>query len=111
MSNWKSFKRGRRTFVGTLGYICSRMFVFPVQYRFHGLISKHLDSTSTTFQPFFLDFAKAHSLATHFFIRMWGESGAAADDFTRVAALVRSQCVGVIFCESFSNADHDNVTG
>ncbi|KAK0202694.1 ELMO/CED-12 family-domain-containing protein [Desarmillaria ectypa] len=48
-------------------------------------------STSTTFQPFFLDFAKAHSLATHFFIRMWGESGAAADDFTRVAALVRSQ--------------------
>ncbi|KAK0189031.1 ELMO/CED-12 family-domain-containing protein [Armillaria mellea] len=48
-------------------------------------------STSTTFQPFFLDFAKAHSLATHFFIRMWGESGAAAGDFTRVAALVRSQ--------------------
>ncbi|KAH9479433.1 Engulfment and cell motility protein 1 [Psilocybe cubensis] len=48
-------------------------------------------STSTTFQPFFLDFPKVHALATHFFIRMWSESGAAADDFTRVAALVRSQ--------------------
>ncbi|KAJ7066643.1 ELMO/CED-12 family-domain-containing protein [Mycena amicta] len=48
-------------------------------------------STSTTFQPFFLDFYKVHSLATHFFIRMWSESGASTDDFTRVAALVRSQ--------------------
>ncbi|KAJ7612462.1 ELMO/CED-12 family-domain-containing protein [Mycena polygramma] len=48
-------------------------------------------STSTTFQPFFLDFYKVHSLATHFFIRMWSESGAASGDFTRVAALVRSQ--------------------
>ncbi|KAJ7760596.1 ELMO/CED-12 family-domain-containing protein [Mycena metata] len=48
-------------------------------------------STSTTFQPFFLDFYKVHSLATHFFIRMWSESGAAYGDFTRVAALVRSQ--------------------
>ncbi|KAF8916264.1 ELMO/CED-12 family-domain-containing protein [Mucidula mucida] len=48
-------------------------------------------STSTTFQPFFMDFAKVHSLATHFFIRMWSESGAAAEDFTRVVALVRSQ--------------------
>jgi engulfment and cell motility protein 1 len=49
------------------------------------------DSTSTTFQPFFLDFPKVHSLATHFFIRMWSESGAATGDFTRVVALVRSQ--------------------
>ncbi|KAJ3510838.1 hypothetical protein NLJ89_g4449 [Agrocybe chaxingu] len=48
-------------------------------------------STSTTFQPFFLDFHKVHSLATHFFMRMWSESGAATDDFTRVVALVRSQ--------------------
>ncbi|KAF5350216.1 hypothetical protein D9758_007797 [Tetrapyrgos nigripes] len=48
-------------------------------------------STSTTFQPFFLDFNKVHGLATTFFIRMWGESGAARDDFTRVAALIRSQ--------------------
>ncbi|KAF8906223.1 ELMO/CED-12 family-domain-containing protein [Gymnopilus junonius] len=48
-------------------------------------------STSTTFQPFFLDYYKVHFLATQFFIRMWSESGAASDDFTRVAALVRSQ--------------------
>ncbi|KAF5383550.1 hypothetical protein D9615_003536 [Tricholomella constricta] len=48
-------------------------------------------STSTTFQPFFLDFYKVHSLATHFFLRMWTESGAASGDFTRVVALVRSQ--------------------
>ncbi|KAF8892151.1 ELMO/CED-12 family-domain-containing protein [Infundibulicybe gibba] len=48
-------------------------------------------STSTTFQPFFLDFYKVHSLATHFFLRMWSESGAAFGDFPRVAALVRSQ--------------------
>ncbi|TFK39866.1 ELMO/CED-12 family-domain-containing protein [Crucibulum laeve] len=48
-------------------------------------------STSTTFQPFFLDFFKVHSLATHFFLRMWSESGAAYGDFTRVAALVQSQ--------------------
>lgn len=48
-------------------------------------------STSTTFQPFFLDFYRVHSLATHFFLRMWSESGAAQGDFTRVVALVRSQ--------------------
>ncbi|TFK29729.1 hypothetical protein FA15DRAFT_699984 [Coprinopsis marcescibilis] len=48
-------------------------------------------STSTTFQPFFLDFQRVHSQATRFFLRMWAESGAATEDFTRVAALVRSQ--------------------
>ncbi|KAL0953838.1 hypothetical protein HGRIS_005016 [Hohenbuehelia grisea] len=48
-------------------------------------------STSTTFQPFFLDFYKVHTLATHFFLRMWSESGAAFGDFDRVVALVRSQ--------------------
>ncbi|KAF8239268.1 hypothetical protein L208DRAFT_1238269 [Tricholoma matsutake] len=48
-------------------------------------------STSTTFQPFFLDFYKVHALTTHFFLRMWSESGSATDDFTRVVALVRSQ--------------------
>ncbi|KAJ8695248.1 hypothetical protein PTI98_007857 [Pleurotus ostreatus] len=48
-------------------------------------------STSTTFQPFFLDFYRVHTLATQFFLRMWGESGAATGDFTRVVALVRSQ--------------------
>ncbi|KAL1733972.1 ELMO/CED-12 family-domain-containing protein [Schizophyllum commune] len=54
-------------------------------------------STSTAFQPFFLDFARVHALATQFFIRMWTESGAATDsnasrdDFNRIVALVRSQ--------------------
>lgn len=57
------------------------------------LSSPAIDSTSTTFQPFFLDFHKVHALATHFFLRMWGDSGAAFDDFTRVVALVRSQYV------------------
>lgn len=58
-----------------------------------------LDSTSTTFQPFFLDFYKVHGLATHFFLRMWSESGAASGDFTRVVALVRSQYVCQIFSQ------------
>jgi len=48
-------------------------------------------STSTTFQPFFLNFLKVHALALNFFLRMWSESGAAADDFPRVVALTRSQ--------------------
>ncbi|CAK5267685.1 unnamed protein product [Mycena citricolor] len=48
-------------------------------------------STSIAFQPFFLDFYRVHALATRFFIRMWSDSGAAAGDFARVAALVRSQ--------------------
>lgn len=49
------------------------------------------DSTSTTFQPFFLNFYRVHALATHFFLRMWNESAATRGDFPRVAALVRSQ--------------------
>ncbi|KAI0330931.1 hypothetical protein GY45DRAFT_1370414 [Cubamyces sp. BRFM 1775] len=48
-------------------------------------------STSTTFQPFFLNFHKVHSLALHFFLRMWNESGASTDDFPRLVALTRSQ--------------------
>ncbi|KAF8623031.1 hypothetical protein AX15_006543 [Amanita polypyramis BW_CC] len=48
-------------------------------------------ATSTTFQPFLLDFYKVHSLATHLFLRIWAESGAVAGDFNRVVALVRSQ--------------------
>ena len=56
-------------------------------------MSSTIDSTSTTFQPFFLDFYRVHCLATQFFIRMWSESGAASGDFTRVVALVRSQYV------------------
>lgn len=48
-------------------------------------------STSTTFQPFFLDFHKVHSLALQFFLRMWNESGSSVEDFTRIVALTRSQ--------------------
>lgn len=48
-------------------------------------------ATSPTFQPFFLNFYKVHALATNFFLRMWNESGAALNDFSRVSALVRSQ--------------------
>ncbi|KAI0923725.1 hypothetical protein AcV5_009196 [Taiwanofungus camphoratus] len=48
-------------------------------------------STSTTFQPFFLNFYKVHGLATHFFLRMWNESGASRGDFPRLVALTRSQ--------------------
>ncbi|GBE86653.1 hypothetical protein SCP_0905330 [Sparassis crispa] len=48
-------------------------------------------STSTTFQPFFLNLYKVHALATHFFLRMWNESGASRGDFPRLVALTRSQ--------------------
>ncbi|EJF64399.1 hypothetical protein DICSQDRAFT_54246 [Dichomitus squalens LYAD-421 SS1] len=48
-------------------------------------------STSTTFQPFFLNFYKVHSLALQFFLRMWNESGASIGDFPRLVALTRSQ--------------------
>jgi hypothetical protein len=51
------------------------------------------DSTSTTYQPFFLNFYRVHALATHFFLRMWNESGSAAGDFSRIVALTRSQYV------------------
>ncbi|KAJ8079518.1 hypothetical protein PM082_011105 [Marasmius tenuissimus] len=63
-------------------------------------------STSTTFQPFFLDFFKVHSLATQFFLRMWSESGSAFEDFARVAALVRSQ-VKVSLREEDQRAWHE----
>ncbi|KAK6992173.1 ELMO/CED-12 family-domain-containing protein, partial [Favolaschia claudopus] len=67
-------------------------------------------STSTTFQPFFLDFYKVHSLATHFFIRMWGDSGAASGDFSRVSALVRSQAKVALRSENvrpWHEVEHD----
>ncbi|KAN0062511.1 hypothetical protein ACQY0O_005042 [Thecaphora frezii] len=48
-------------------------------------------TTSTAFLPFLLFFKKVHHLALRFFLRMWTESGAAASDFNRVSALVRSQ--------------------
>ncbi|SPO30783.1 related to Engulfment and cell motility gene 1 protein [Ustilago trichophora] len=48
-------------------------------------------TTSTSYLPFLLSFSKVHHLALRFFLRMWNESGAAASDFPRVSALVRSQ--------------------
>ena len=54
------------------------------------------DTTSTAFQPLLLEFYNVHSLATHFFLRMWAESGAAVGDFNRVVALVRSQYVSLV---------------
>ncbi|KAK0555177.1 hypothetical protein OC846_001057 [Tilletia horrida] len=48
-------------------------------------------TSSTEFMPFLLSFHKVHNLALHFFLRMWNDSGAAASDFSRVSALVRSQ--------------------
>ncbi|SNX87145.1 related to Engulfment and cell motility gene 1 protein [Melanopsichium pennsylvanicum] len=48
-------------------------------------------TTTTTYLPFLLSFPKVHHLALRFFLRMWNESGAAASDFPRVSALVRSQ--------------------
>ncbi|KAG5724910.1 Engulfment and cell motility protein 1 [Termitomyces sp. T112] len=67
-------------------------------------------STSTAFQPFFLDFYKVHSLATRFFLRMWTESGAATEDFTRVSALVRSQVKVALRSENvrpWHDVEHD----
>ncbi|KAG6821202.1 hypothetical protein H0H93_004023 [Arthromyces matolae] len=67
-------------------------------------------STSTAFQPFFLDFCKVHSLATRFFLRMWTESGAATEDFTRVSALVRSQIKAALRSENvrpWHEVEHD----
>jgi len=60
------------------------------------ILSDHYDiqsgySTCTRFQPCLLAFNRLHSLALRFFLRMWSESGAAASDFGRVSALVRSQ--------------------
>lgn len=48
-------------------------------------------TASTSYLPFLLSLTKVHNLALRFFLRMWNESGAAASDFSRVSALVRSQ--------------------
>ncbi|KXN92416.1 Engulfment and cell motility protein 1 [Leucoagaricus sp. SymC.cos] len=70
------------------------------------LLSEHWNifapgySTSTTFQPFFLDFFRVHFLGTRFFLRMWSESGAALGDFQRVVDLVRSQVKVALRSES-----------
>ncbi|KAG2355702.1 ELMO/CED-12 family-domain-containing protein [Suillus spraguei] len=57
----------------------------------HWMIFAPAYSTSTTYQPFFLNFYRVHALATQFFLRMWNESGSAAGDFSRIVALARSQ--------------------
>ncbi|EPQ28461.1 uncharacterized protein PFL1_03764 [Pseudozyma flocculosa PF-1] len=57
-------------------------------------------TTSTTFKPFLLFFQKVHHLALRFFLRIWNESGAAAGDFSRVSALVRSQVAHSLHDES-----------
>ncbi|GAC94933.1 hypothetical protein PHSY_002506 [Pseudozyma hubeiensis SY62] len=53
-------------------------------------------TNSTTYLPFLLSFDKVHHLVLRFFLRMWNESGAAATDFPRVSALVRSQVSEVL---------------
>jgi hypothetical protein len=100
MPDWQSIERGGRATFGTLGNFCPWLYVQALAL--FSCLGAHnnfylVDSTSTTFQPFFLDFYKVHSLATYFFLRMWSESGAAFGDFTRVVALVRSQYVLLIF--------------
>lgn len=57
-------------------------------------------SASRHFTPFLLSFARIHHLALRFFFRMWTDSGAAAADFDRVAALVRSQVKASLVDES-----------
>lgn len=97
VSDRQSLQRGRRPTLGTLVYICPRMCVQPssprLLMRVPMLIARCIDSTSTTFQPFFLNLHRVHALALHFFLRMWNESGASAHDFPRLVALTRSQCV------------------
>ena len=70
---------------------------FSLQYDLRRILTSQCrdlaDATSPVFQPFFLNFYKVHALATNFSLQMWNESGAAMGDFTRVVALVRSQCV------------------
>lgn len=48
-------------------------------------------SSAPSFQPYFLSFHRVHNLALKFFLRVWDEIGAAASDFSRVAALAQSQ--------------------
>ncbi|KDQ61372.1 hypothetical protein JAAARDRAFT_190152 [Jaapia argillacea MUCL 33604] len=63
-------------------------------------------STSTTFQPFFLNFYKVHALALKFFLHMWTESGSSVDDFPRIVALTRSQ-LHIALNEENSRAWHE----
>ncbi|KAL4078663.1 ELMO/CED-12 family-domain-containing protein [Scleroderma yunnanense] len=76
----------------------------------HWVIFAPAYSTSGAFQPFFLNFHKVHVLALHFFLRIWNESGSAADDFSRVAALTRSQIKVALQQESvkpWHEVEHD----
>lgn len=41
--------------------------------------------------PYLLRFYECHALVIQFFIRIWGESGAASGDVDRVRKLTRSQ--------------------
>ncbi|KAH7101549.1 ELMO/CED-12 family-domain-containing protein [Auriculariales sp. MPI-PUGE-AT-0066] len=60
--------------------LCDHWSIFGLSY-----------STSTQFQPFFLNFAKVHIMALRFFLRMWSESQSTVNDFQRVVMLLRSQ--------------------
>ncbi|KAG1770736.1 ELMO/CED-12 family-domain-containing protein [Suillus occidentalis] len=74
----------------------------------HWVIFAPAYSTSTTYQPFFLNFYRVHALATQFFLRMWNESGSAAGDFSRIVALARSQwrCKGKTL-KPWHEVEHD----
>lgn len=96
MSNRQGLKRGDRLALGTLGHIRSGLYVRPPlddDLCAPACSPARADSTSTTFQPFFLNFHRVHALALHFFLRMWNESGASTHDFPRLVALTRSQYV------------------
>lgn len=76
----------------------------------HWMIYAPTFSTTRTFQPFLLSFHKVHALALHFFLRMWNESGSAADDFSRIVALTRSQIKVALQSEStkqWHEVEHD----
>ncbi|KAI6164641.1 ELMO/CED-12 family-domain-containing protein [Pisolithus thermaeus] len=66
--------------------------------------------STSTFQPFLLNFPKVHCLALHFFLRMWNESASAADDFSRISALTRSEIKVALQQESarpWHEVEHD----
>lgn len=52
-----------------LGDLRSGLYVRSLIMLLQKFISAFADSTSTSFQPFFLNFYKVHVLATHFIFR------------------------------------------
>lgn len=62
----------------------------------HFSIDSGVSHSPTTPNPFLLRFYECHALATQFFIRIWGESGATGADFERVRTLTRSQITSVL---------------